>query len=89
MSCANAGKEDLPWIFCIQAISFVLFRVRPWRYTGIWDRRSISSAAGFSKSWVYAATPSGLATNYSRAAIISDGILLGVLPRGFRRRIGF
>jgi hypothetical protein len=63
------------------------FRVRLWPYTGIWDLRSITLAACFSKSLVSAATHSVLATNYSRSAIITDGILLGVLLGGVRRQL--
>ena len=63
------------------------FRVRRWRYTGIWDLRHITLAACFTKSLLYAATHSGLATNYSRAAIITDGILPGVLLGGVRRQL--
>jgi hypothetical protein len=73
--------------FCIQALSFMPFRVRRWRYTSIWDLRNITLAAGFSKSLVYAATHWALATNYSCAAINADGILLGVLLGGVRRQL--
>jgi hypothetical protein len=63
------------------------FRVRLWRYTGISDPRNITLAAGFSKSLVYAATHSALATNYSRGTISAAGILPGVLMGGVGRQV--
>ncbi len=52
------------------------FRLGRWRYISIWDLRNITC---FSQSLVYAATHWVLAANYSRAAIIIHGILLGAL----------
>jgi hypothetical protein len=77
----------LPWIFCIQALSSMPFAVRLSLYTGIWDLRNITLEVCFSQLLVYAATHSLLATNYSRAAIITDGIHLGVLRGGVRRQL--
>jgi hypothetical protein len=56
----------------------VPFRLGLWRCTSIWDLRITC----FSQSLVYAATHWLLATNCSRAALIVDGVLLGVLPGG-------
>jgi FlaA1/EpsC-like NDP-sugar epimerase/lipopolysaccharide/colanic/teichoic acid biosynthesis glycosyltransferase len=81
----------MPWIFLIQALSFVPFRLYEglWRYTSIWDLRNITFAVCVSQSIVYAVTRWLFATNYSRAAIITDGILLLILLSGVRmlRRI--
>ena len=63
------------------------FRVRLWRYTGIWDLRNITLAAGFSKSLVYAATHLVLATNHLRATSFTGGILRGVLLGGVGRQL--
>jgi hypothetical protein len=75
-------------MFCIQAISFMLFRVRRWPYIIICKLRNLTFlVACFSKSVVYAATQSVLATNCSRTAIITRGILFSVLLGGFRRQL--
>jgi hypothetical protein len=74
-------------MFCIQAISFMLFRGRRSRYTTICNLRSLTLVACFSKSVVYAATQSVLSTNCSRTAIITGGILFSVLLGGFRRQL--
>jgi hypothetical protein len=58
----------------------VTFRLGLWRYTSIWDLRITC----FRQSLVYAATHWVLATNYSRAATITDGILPGVSLGGVR-----
>jgi hypothetical protein len=58
----------------------VIFRLGLWRCTSIWDLRITCS----SQSLVYAATHWVLATNYSRAATIKDGILLVMLLGGVR-----
>jgi hypothetical protein len=71
----DTERGDLPWIFCIQALLFGPFRLGPWPYTSIWDLGSITC---FSQALVYAATHWVLATNYSRAAVITNFLLGGV-----------
>src|SRR5260370_13338766 len=75
-----------PWICGIQVLSFIPFRLYEglWRYTSIWDLRNIILPVSFGQALVYAATRLVFATPYSRAAIITDGILLVLMLGGVR-----
>ena len=75
----------MSWTFCIQAFSFMAFRLELWRSTSVLDPRTTC----FSRSLVYAATHWLLAADFWRAAMPAGAIHPGVFPGWVRmlRRI--
>ena len=73
-------------ICVIQSLAFIPFHLYEglWRYTSLWDLRNIVLAVCFSQTVVYLTVRRILAEDYSRGALITDGILLILLLGGVR-----
>jgi len=73
------------WICAIQALAFVPFQLYEglWRYTSLWDLRNVVLAVCFSQTLVFIARWM-FEVQYSRGALITDGILLILLLSGVR-----
>jgi lipopolysaccharide/colanic/teichoic acid biosynthesis glycosyltransferase len=78
--------QMFPWLCAIQALVFIPFRLYEglWRYTSIPDLRNIILAVCCSQPIVYIMTRCAAGSKYSRAALITDGILLVLLLGGVR-----
>jgi FlaA1/EpsC-like NDP-sugar epimerase len=74
-------------ICAIQTFAFIPFHLYEglWRYTSLWDLRNIVLAVCFSQTAVYLVVCRILAEDYSRGALITDGILLVLLLGGVRK----
>ena len=79
--------QMLPWLLVIRGLVFVPFRIYHglWRYSGIYDLRSIGSAVGLSSVIfaVVAQSPLGPAF-YPRSIFVIDALLLVLLLGGLR-----